>query len=225
MLCEFCKKIKPPHKTSNSNEGSHSCIVRHHAQFDNLIHSASEGCEICCLFAPYVQAAKNRRGGPIPKSQDRVLQGLFERHSYHEWWKTDQPFPTTGPEQLWVELYTEDDQIRILPNVNTTYRGSIICLSAGSIGDNSLGSSTLNNYCLDGEPVHDLHTLGQRMPGLRLFDYDPLLMMTHSDYQSPTPAFELYLGSGKHTELHENSQQLTNMQGVGMTCQSPAETS
>jgi hypothetical protein len=65
MLCEFCRKIKPPHQSQRTldtwEENPHSCIVRHHANFNDLIKSATEGCELCELFRPFVQYAQRKK--------------------------------------------------------------------------------------------------------------------------------------------------------------------
>jgi hypothetical protein len=63
MLCKFCQKIRPPHHSQRtSTEYSvkvedHSCIVRHHANFQDLIQSALNGCELCKLFRPFIENA------------------------------------------------------------------------------------------------------------------------------------------------------------------------
>lgn len=64
MLCELCKKIKPPHlpvnRTSHPwSHTDHQCLVRHHANFQDLIQSARQGCELCELFRPYVEHAQS----------------------------------------------------------------------------------------------------------------------------------------------------------------------
>jgi hypothetical protein len=66
MLCEFCKKIRPPHlpKNRSSNPGDHtphSCLVRHHANFEDLIRSARQGCDLCELFRPFAEYGQRRR--------------------------------------------------------------------------------------------------------------------------------------------------------------------
>jgi hypothetical protein len=60
MLCEFCKKVKPPH-LRKSAERAHSCLIRHHANFADLIQSARRGCELCQLFEPFVEYGRKRR--------------------------------------------------------------------------------------------------------------------------------------------------------------------
>ena len=69
-------------------------------------------------------------------------------------------------------------------------------LTAGSLGDVSLGSSSLDDYCSDGEHIQDVRTLAERMPGLWSCEYNPPIAHARSEYQSSTPALELYLGPG-----------------------------
>jgi hypothetical protein len=65
MLCEFCRKLKPPHQSQRTldawKERRHSCLVRHHANFNDLIESAAKGCELCELFRPFVEYAQRKR--------------------------------------------------------------------------------------------------------------------------------------------------------------------
>lgn len=62
MLCTFCKKIKPHcQRPGKDREENHACLVRHHANFDDLINSANQGCELCKLFRPYVEYAQFKK--------------------------------------------------------------------------------------------------------------------------------------------------------------------
>lgn len=62
MLCKFCKKIQPPrHQPKTKGEKQHSCITRHHANFDALISSANQGCELCNLFRRCIESAQLNR--------------------------------------------------------------------------------------------------------------------------------------------------------------------
>lgn len=66
MLCEFCKKITPPHLPQIRNSypwhhTPHLCLFRHHANFEELIQSARQGCELCKLFRPYAEYGQRER--------------------------------------------------------------------------------------------------------------------------------------------------------------------
>jgi hypothetical protein len=63
MLCKFCQKIRPPHHSQRTSAKysekveDHVCIVRHHANFQNLIQSVLNGCKLCELFRPFIENA------------------------------------------------------------------------------------------------------------------------------------------------------------------------
>jgi hypothetical protein len=59
MLCTCCKKIRPHcRQPEKGRRKHHACLVRHHANFDDLINSANQGCELCNLFRPYIEYAQ-----------------------------------------------------------------------------------------------------------------------------------------------------------------------
>lgn len=85
MLCKLCQKIKPPHhsqrtstKYSEKVQG-HSCIVRHHANFQDLIQSAIDGCELCELFRPFIENAMKELN---EDEYGAFLDDPFEDHEY-----------------------------------------------------------------------------------------------------------------------------------------------
>lgn len=83
MLCKLCQKIRPPHhsqriSTKHSEEvQGHTCIVRHHANFQDLIQSALDGCELCELFRPFIE---NAMKGPNEDEYNAYLNGPFQDH-------------------------------------------------------------------------------------------------------------------------------------------------
>ncbi|KAF2647024.1 HET-domain-containing protein [Lophiostoma macrostomum CBS 122681] len=74
MLCEFCKKIRPPHrgpiKDQEDRVHGHWCIVKHQPNFDNLLESAERGCNICALFRPFVQYAQSKKNKRATEDDD-----------------------------------------------------------------------------------------------------------------------------------------------------------
>ena len=65
MLCDTCRKIKPPHQSQRTIDlwktRQHSCLYRHHSSFDNLVQSARQGCELCNVFRPFVEHAQLKK--------------------------------------------------------------------------------------------------------------------------------------------------------------------
>jgi hypothetical protein len=74
-LCEKCKLIRLPHVADN-----HTCVVRHHATFDDLISSAESGCQICLYFRPFVEHSRLRRLSLAqPPASDCSSSAVFGR--------------------------------------------------------------------------------------------------------------------------------------------------
>lgn len=85
MLCKFCQKIRPPHhsqRTSarySSKVPEHSCLVCHHANYNDLIQSALNGCELCQLFRPFIENSLGLENGDSDHSghfQDDPFEDL-----------------------------------------------------------------------------------------------------------------------------------------------------
>lgn len=50
-----------PRREAALSEGGSSLSFKHHACFEDLIASASQGCELCQLFRPYIEHERKRR--------------------------------------------------------------------------------------------------------------------------------------------------------------------
>ena len=95
MLCDLCKKVRYPHAhRTKSNTGWRSahdaCIFRHHANFQDLIQSALDGCELCSLFKPFVEYAQGKQSGLDERAESDASS------SQGSGWSHDDPFEWNG---------------------------------------------------------------------------------------------------------------------------------
>jgi hypothetical protein len=66
ILCEKYKQIRLPH--ANWQHYEHTCLILHHATFDDLIASAEAGCQVCLYFRPFIEYSRSRRLGLAERS-------------------------------------------------------------------------------------------------------------------------------------------------------------
>jgi len=105
MLCKLCQKIRPPHQSQRTSTRysvkvqEHSCLVRHHANFSDLIQSAINGCELCSLFRPFIENAR------VEAAKDEVGEypGYFQDDPFED---TNTRLPTI---RLTKDIIYEDE--------------------------------------------------------------------------------------------------------------------
>jgi hypothetical protein len=149
MLCELCKKIKPPHQVKRRintwKENPHACLTRHHANFDDLIRSALQGCELCNVFRPFVEHAMSKRGvsgnpqmddgdsadsgyshsdpfdGEEIRSEDgsiQVISETFQKYRINDDWY----YEDDGEEYCWMDDREDDKNHEYYYEVEETLR-------------------------------------------------------------------------------------------------------
>ncbi|KAL8995497.1 MAG: hypothetical protein Q9169_004791 [Polycauliona sp. 2 TL-2023] len=93
MLCYLCQTITP----AVHHGHAHSCLTRHHACFQDLIKSAEDGCELCRIFLPSVEKAK-----------ELEYSGKDGKESYK--CTNEDPFRGPYPDRKYVLMGDETDK-------------------------------------------------------------------------------------------------------------------